>query len=393
MINNKKIAIFIRNTSQLSNYVDPYYIEFNELGYDFIVFHTSSLTPHLNKEDSTIHRYSVIDIGLLPVKKTLQLMKEINPAGIISYNFKSMFDILVLRMAEFCKVPTIYFEHGLISATSVTKFIRPPDKFASLKRYLKYSWMYFQFLLYCKGKMIRELKILYKAMVKKNYSATCFSNAVFYSRKSFLNINPYFNFNESKVGYSGYPISQKPFMYERTDDIDTPLFLYVHQPFVFHKYGDLDYNQEFEYINNLAREAKTMGFCFYVKLHPIESVDRYKNGLNNNDIKIDLKDNILKSIASANVVAGHYSTALFGAILMKKPLLILDYPGIKPEFLNLFSECGIYIDEINKLGLILSSNEKLNSKLNSYDDYIASNIGKYNNYEHRVKTILELLEN
>lgn len=392
--NNRTIVFFARNTSQLKNYVEPYYKEFKELGYGFVVIHTSALTSHLTKYDGYKPEYKIYEISKLNVRKIVLLIKSVAPIAIVSYNFKSMFDILIIRLAAYCCVPSVFVEHGLTTKGALSAFIDPPDKIATIKRYFKYSIKYLQFVLLKGVKAKKEFGILYNAMKRKNYSGAKFSYALLYSKNSLKQVNPFFSFNGNSVAFSGYPVTQKPIPQKEINTSDDKVFLYIHQPFVFHKVGALNYDKEFNYLKEIAKTVNCKGLKFVIKLHPIESIERYKEGLSDvpGIIISDVSD-VFELMGNSTIVAGHYSTALFGAVILRKPLFVFDYPGVNEINLLLFNDCGIRIHNNEQLDDLLKFPENYSQKINLYNTYIENVIGSNNNYEHRVKTIIDLINN
>ena len=383
----KTIAFYIRNTSQFNNYIKPYTDVLIEKGHKAIILHTNSLTKDLNNKNSDTIEIEHYDIGKNTIKQTIKYLKQKNIEAVISINFHSPMDLLVNRLLYFIGIKSVYMEHGIL-ADEFGKYIKPTKPLTNIVRLYKYLKKYFVFSIISKN-TLKEMYILYKVFIKKQYKIAPYDNYLLYSKRSLEILSKKYILNNN-VSYSGYPIE----LNNTTSAIQNkePYILYIHQPYTKYKLGSCSYNDEFLFLNNIGKTIKKYELDFIIKLHPVAEQNKYRNGLDG-FITISNKETDLgELITGAYAVLGHFSTALFYAVKQKKPIIQISPScyGFNSNF-KLFEDVALKAYNKNDLEMILKDNTILNSKLKFYNEYINYYIGRHNSYKHRVETLLKIL--
>jgi hypothetical protein len=166
----------------------------------------------------------------------------------------------------------------------------------------------------------------------------------------------------------------------------------MHQPFVADRLTPISYNDEREYLLDLSNACRNSGLSFTLRLHPRAIRDHYEELLRGTDIEIDDSTSLFEAVKNSRVVLGQYSTALFAAILMRRPLLTPPYPGLKVESGDGEDQVGIVINkDLGNLEEVLTQESKLYSRLPKYDAYISKFIGNNNSYQAFATTIDQVI--
>lgn len=384
------IIFYIRNTAHLKNYVDPYYDHFLKNGYKLHILHFDSLTPHLTTGSKSSCEYEMTDIFGISTKKLIRKIRKISPIGIISINFLSVMDLFVNRLGNKLGIPVLYMEHGLILEQAAGKYIRSKNKIKSTYRLARYTGKYLS--LCTNGKQFfKELNLLTKTQIRKDFTASGYNAYLFYAKNGYNALNKLFKLKEERVKYSGYPVSSGKI--KEFSGIVNKTVLYIHQPFVFHSTSTISYSEEFQYLTQMSEVCQKNGYQLVVKLHPAETEQRYADGLSGKNIKL-LKDaDLIECMNSSSVIAGHYSTALFTAVILKKPLVVLKFPGINENFSSIFRNFALKADTMDELNSLFRTNQVEKINIIGYDRFIEQYIGYNNNFESRTEAIINVLNN
>lgn len=383
------IAFFIRNTSFYSNYIKPYADLLKEKGYKIVIIHSDKITKELSK-DNILEPYIIqIDLFENSLKKNIEKINKLNISAIVAINFHSPLDLLVNRLAKFLKIKTVYMEHGIL-AENPGRYIVPPNKLKSLKRVITYITKYLSFCILSRH-FFRELKIFLSVLLRKKYKLSPYDNYLLYAPASFNKLEKIYNLSESQIQYSGYPIESNDNFNEDVNSENIPYVVYIHQPYVFHKIGYCNYENEFNFLKSLGTAVQKMGYKFIIKLHPLEVMSKYKEGLENN-FEIVQQKSLNNLIKNSFAVIGHFSTALFVALKYKKPLIQIA-PECLPKNSNFmfFSDVSVQINDVQELKTALTNKIVLYNKINNYDIFFENIIGQNNTYNDRVSKLLNLI--
>ena len=383
----RPIVFFVRHVSHLANHVDPYSKFILEHNFELVVLHTTSLVEKSRGGgDSSGKEYKLVDISSFSYRKINELITEIAPVGIIFYNFLSLFDVLMIRIATKKNIHTLYMEHGLLNETHSVKYsvVRLPE---SIMRYLTISLKYFGFLVSDPIGINYELKVLIDVFLKKKHQKIKCKSAIFYSEDDFLKANKIFKYPYESVSFSGYPIFNTKAEAEiLVSNKDEGYVLFIHQPVIMAKLTEMSYSEEFRFIKKHADIVKSFGYKLVVQIHPRESKEMYKKGLFHDNIKVVQEKDMANIVSKCSFVIGLYSTALFYAIYLNKPIFITKYPQFKYDYSFYFKEVGIVLDDLKKLEKELM--EKLyNRKIADYGKFKERYLGTNNSFQERVETI------
>ncbi len=180
----------------LNGWVDPIYSFLKKNGFNLVVLHSTKLNQQSAHTDKSISKdYELIDISHISLKAILQIFQKHKPVGMLALTFRTLFDLLINRVAQHCNVKTLYIEHGFFADTTALSF-KMTDKKASLIRYTNYVRKYVFFIIFISKKILPELQIIFNAMRKNDYSKAQYDYALFmlttgFKRQiSYLNMNP-----------------------------------------------------------------------------------------------------------------------------------------------------------------------------------------------------------
>ena len=197
----------------------------------------------------------------------------------------------------------------------------------------------------------------------------------------------FFNLNEIK--YSGYPIVNTSAELENLKiREEKPQVLYIHQPLIKDQFSDLSFLEEAEILNEIGRICESIGMEFIVKLHPRDDIGFYKDKL----IGIHVEGggaNIHEMIAESKVILGHFSTALFTAIVLKKHFFLLDNWKINIDSISYFDTLNRKVTSVQELSKALSSLKEIENR--KYDMFQVDKIGYGNTNEDRVNKLKSLI--
>ena len=141
----KTFFFYIKHISMLNGWVDPIYPFLKKNGFNLVVLHSTKLNQQSAHTDKNISKdYELIDISHISLNAILQIFQKYKPVGMLVLTFRTLFDLLINRIAQHCNVKTLYIEHGFFADSTALSFAMT-DKKASLKRYSNYIRKYIFF--------------------------------------------------------------------------------------------------------------------------------------------------------------------------------------------------------------------------------------------------------
>jgi len=385
------IVFFVSYLNYVTNWIEPLYSFLQAKGYNIVVFHMQSLCFGLFVNSEIADKYVAYDMGKMKIREIKQILAELNPKAVVFFDFKSFAQFIVLRITKHLGIRSIYIQHGLYNS-NIFKYIQAKKK-SSFLRYLFHFKQYFQLL--GKHNIIKELKLAYKYFRQSDLINTKYDHAVVYSPYNLSVIQEKIRFEESKVKYSGYPITKfddellikpKPHQFSKKKKI-----LYLQQGFI-PAYTHINYKMEHVYFKNIIDLCREYGFDFEIRLHPREDYELYKDMIKEERIIFDKENTLLDQISTSDLVVGHWSTAIFCAVLLNKPVIILFYPGFESST-DIFDEVALHARSYDEFENIIRSPKKWNTKLSLYEAFREKHIGKNNSYEHQANTLIKSIEN
>ena len=387
----KPVVFYVKHLSMLRAWVDPVAPFIAGSGREIVVLHASRLNYDTSKAEVAPPPYRTVELSDMSMDAIISLLRELDPAILVLFTFRSLFDLLLVRVARQVGLKTLYVQHGFYVSTR----FQMADKRASVRRYATFLKWYSSFLL---GKDVArrdELNTIYNSMFRIDYTKTKFDYALFYSPNGYRDANRFFDFASDRVYYSGYPIAKTKQQFESlvggNGRQHRRIALYIHQPFVIDRFTHLDHQGEFEYLRGMADACKAQDFELVIKIHPRESVERYRDALA--DVaRVDIETPMPDVLRESSVVIGHFSTALFTGVLLRKPIIVMNYPGLDDDYYRFFDDVGLRVGNMQALGETLSDESRYAGRLERFDNFASEYIGGNNSYEHRANTILDIVE-
>lgn len=378
----KNIVFYAHKVSFIQNWINPL-AEF--LNCKVYVFHINSIDNERLIESDTL---SFIDIAEISTRDIMERLSQIGPDAIIFLGFRSLIELLILRICKELKIKTIYLEHGLYTKDTIvlnTLGAKRNPKYVILK-YANFLTKYISFLLLTPNRF-KELNILIQAFFLKKYQITKFDKALFFSEHGFHRLNSLFDYDHNQIIYCGYPLFKtkseiNDLKIESKKDI-TNSIIYIHQPFILNNQTSINYNEEVNYVLSLKNILENKYEKFYLLLHPRESLSKYIELYKDSGVEVIQKPNDYRIFLNKDLVIGHYSTALLYSLYFRKETIIINYPGIEID--TLFSEYCKYCNDINNLETYINSFDEIKTKPIKYL------IGEENNYEHISRNIIDII--
>ena len=165
--------------------------------------------------------------------------------------------------------------------------------------------------------------------------------------------------------------------------------VYIHQPFIIDGTSNANLVTEQKFYNELVIICTKNNRKLNILLHPKDKKKRF-NFINNPNVNIYQNYDFTQLILRSNVIIGHYSTLLFAAILMYKPIVTIPFPGVIFP-VNLFDDITFKVNKLFELKSILNQQKKISIDKLKYDEFIERYIGKNNTYEHQAGILIKLI--
>jgi len=385
----KTIIIFINSLTYVKNWIDPLYPFLSKKDINIIIFHMHSLRFGDQPVSEPSIKYQSYDIGKIKIRKVILLFENLRPDAVIFFHFKSFADYMVLRITKLLNIRSIYLQHGIF-CSKVFNFVTV-SIVSSLKRYFFHFRQFVQFIFIKSVNIVSELNLVIRYFFNNNLKGTKYDHAILYSKYNLDYIQENFCFNEDQVKYSGFPAVQ--FQDQLTSTINLSkkekriLFL---QEKMIPAHTSISYDQEHKYFRTVINISVKYNFKITMRLHPRVDHEFYNKMLSDDEVNVDNHTSLYDQILSADIIIGNMSTALFAAVINKKPIITIFYPGFKP-LTDIFDKIAIKAPNYNSLEKIFQSPDKWAEKLNIYDDFIDKYIGGNNTYEYQAQTILDLI--
>ena len=389
----KNLVIFVPYLNYIQTWVDPISPFLKQNDFNILILHCQSLSFGIAPYSDVDNECVAYDIGKMSIINIERLLIKIQPAAIIFFHFKSFADFIMLRISKHFDIKSIYIQHGLYYS-KVFKFVKA-KRLSSFLRYTFHLLQYVQLLLKAKLGVWKELKIAYRFFTKNELVESKYDHVILYSPYSLGIIQRRFNFKESQVKYSGYPIYRLQNdlikIKNSTPPVDDKKILFIQEKFI-PAHTSIGFDEEFQYFKNIIDICTKLGYEIEMRLHPRVDHDFYRRMLSSEAVVIDNNQSLEQQIASSDLIVGNMSTALFGAVLQKKTIIILYYPDFKP-LTDIFTGIGSVANTLGEFKELLKRPDKLGLKLPLYDDFIDKYIGINNSYEHLATTIMDSINN
>jgi len=391
---DQNIIFVISYLDSINNWIDPISKYLKDKGFVIHILHMQSLNFGVATEGIKVDPdYLLYDAGEMNIKSIEWTIKSINPVATVFLSFKSLFEVLLLKMSQALRIKTIYYQHGLYEDISFD--FKMANKKSSLTRYLILSSLVLQFVILISKRKMRDLSSFFSTIAFTRYDSITFDHFILYSKYSNDMLRRHFSNIKDNVIYSGYPVVDsdeelRQFL-ERSKQPTDNYVLYLHQTFVRLNLTQIDYPQENAYLLNLSNICRAQNYKLVIRLHPRETIENYKLISEDDNIIIKQSDDLIENIISSKLVIGHYSTALFSSILLYKPILILYYPELKVES-SVFRNIGVHANNVDQFRKFIEDENSWRVDEEEYKLFIDYYIGTDNSYENLANNITSLCE-
>jgi len=385
----KTIVFFISSLTYVKNWIDPLRPFFGKNDINIVILHMHSLRFEDKPVPGLSNELIFYDIGKLHIKKVIALFVKLRPEVVIFFHFKSFADYIVLRFTKLLNIKSLYLQHG-IYYSKVFKFVNISN-LSSLKRYFFHLIQYIQFIFIKPKNIVNEFFLAIKYFLNNDLKGTKYDFTILFSKYSLDYIQDRFCFNQEKIKYSGFPVVQFQNQLTKITNLSKKekMILFLQEKYI-PAHTSITYNQEHEYFQTIINKCVNYNYLITLRLHPRVDHLFYKNLLAKDKVIIENDSNLYDQISAADIVIGNMSTALFGAVINKKPIITIFYPGFK-KLTDIFDEITIKAPDYDSLENIFQSPDEWNKKLSLYDDFIDKYIGRNNSFENQANTILDLI--
>ena len=347
----KNIVFYVHRTGLLGYFVNPI-CSFLKDKYDITVLHLDKRNGYSSHGNGD---YKTIDLSDYSIYKIQQTLKNLAPKAVIFLGFISIYELLMLRIATDLGLKTIYLEHGIYSKeTSSLPLNKIVNKFwDTMSKNLFFLRLYRNFIQLSSNPK-QEKRLFKQCIIKKDYSESKFSKALFFSDYGYRQINKLFQYDERHVDFICYPLTYDNESFKELDTLaHMPLTenknaILIHQPFILDRLVNWGYEAERGYFVKVATEIEKYGYKLTLLIHPRENVKKYCKMYEASNIII--KQNInKKEYKEYSLAIGYYSTALLYPVFLHIPLLIIDYgdkvKAIDSTFYSLSCSLPIKVSE------------------------------------------------
>jgi hypothetical protein len=162
----KTVVFNVKHLFVLNTWVDPVAPFLRESGSDIVILHATQL--NYDTSNAAVLKdipYRSIEISHKSMKEIIQLLADLRPVAIAVFTFRSLMDLLWVRLARHYGIKTIYIQHGFYVSTR----FQMANKRARISRYLRFIKWYVSFLWQNRGAgVLDELRVVYQAMFRLN---------------------------------------------------------------------------------------------------------------------------------------------------------------------------------------------------------------------------------
>ncbi len=303
---------------------------------EILVLHNSRMQPGKKQTEINIDN---IDISCFSYYEIKQILQEWSPDICVLYNFRGIIDQFFIRICRTCNIKTYFLAHGILSDDILTvKKISSQGLWLRVKRLSWQIRQYFSLICHSDSPMT-ELKIFYNVLFKNKFDSNPFDKYFVYGDRCLNFLSKIYKLKKGENAFTvGYPLfeseEQKKQSADSIENVTPKGVLYVHQPFILDNYVQISYEEEKNFLLSLANKLFPIYCDFTMMLHPREDIKHYKSLYKGTPIKVIQSPNDYRLFVGAELVLGHYSTALLFALYFNKPTLIIDYPTLNTP--NLF---------------------------------------------------------
>jgi hypothetical protein len=344
---------------------------------------SGNVVDELKKLDccTIINAHAYLNLTSLIIK-----IKKLNPYSIIFLNYRSLYNYIILKIADYLRIKKIFLQHGVFD-DEIPKLYSKLF-YRSLIKYFKYLIIFIQLKKYTKNSLIIQILIFFdltfKRSLKKYYK---FDDAIVYSKNHVHFILKNFIVDKNSVKLSGFQLVNSRSDYLKFDKPSSHvnnIVLYIHQK----NRGITDKN-EVDMIIKFSETVRKLNLIFAMKLHPSVDYENYRKLIDSNSILCISDESFFQSLKNCVAVISVNSTALYLPIVLGKPIILVNiFPNIV-SFCG-FDEVGILLNNFIDLEEYLLNKKFLLSKIHRYSGFREKQIGYNNSFEDLAEIILKI---
>lgn len=339
------------------------------------VFHIASLHHVETKKISGVDLY---DISKKSYKNLVSLIDMINPAKVVFLSFRSLMELVLQRICMGLGIRTFYLEHGLFSNDTLRFRVNKLRKEwgCVFRRQWCFWKLSFECILHSSSK-VKEVSLFYRVYKQGRFYLCPFDFYYLFSMRSYEMMTKVYRIrlgvNVELVGYPIFVDSRQKKLSETAISTNGGV-LYVHQPLISDGLASISYEEEKEYLVEIANKVNEHYGSLTILLHPRSDVDEYRKRFRNTGINVIQSPNNFLLFADKALIIGHYSTALLYGLYFEKPTIVLDYPTTRND--SSFNQFFTYIkriDDLDKMSVECCSRDSKTYMLGSINtfEYIA----------------------
>jgi hypothetical protein len=337
---------------------------------------------------------NITNISSFNMTYIIQILKVMKPDALIVLGYRSLMELLMIRISKFLNIKTIYIQHGILSNKYISLFSKNKkgEFYKSFKRQMKYLKLFSNFVFMHHINCIHEIKIILNTLFLNNFKNIGFDKFLLFSQDAYMVHKKLFNFTDNQFEIIGYPVFVKKSNLKIISTViprNKKYVLYIHQNFIQSNNTKITYEEEREYLTEIIKATNDRGFLFVIQLHPAESIKNYMEFSKNENVLVIQNDNLTDIVNNSSFVIGHWSTGLLIPILLNKPLLIFNYPKLIISY-DFYSDVGIQVKSLNYYSKILNSQKEIDVK--KYNSFREKYLGTKNHFEDFANAIVKFIQ-
>ena len=325
----KKILFFVKNIAMLETIIlklNPYLHDC-----DILVFHNSRMQPGRKHTEARVDN---IDVSCLSYSEIKHILKEWSPDICVLYNFRGIIDQFFIRLCKASDIKIYFLAHGILSDdVSTYKKISSRGLWLRVKRLACQLRQYSSLICHSDSRM-GELRIFHGIFFKNKFNLNPFDKYFVYGERDLNSLSRFYELRRDEnafiVGFPIFESEEQKKLFTGSEGKEGGMgVLYVHQPFILDNYAKISYEEERTFLLNLANNLIPAYGRFTIMLHPRDDVRRYELLYEGTKVRVIQSPNDYKAYAGADLVVGHYSTALLYGLYFDIPTILIDYPTMK----------------------------------------------------------------
>jgi len=348
--------------------------------YNVTIFTLASVANY-NLSNYHLEDVEVIDISWFSIKKVLQLISEINPVVLITFTYRSFFEIMIYSVIS-KKVKIIFVEHGILGDMNYNNLFS--ILWNSKIKILYFVYFTFSIIFSFKNSSVRIVWSGFFKFLKHSYGGLI-SFYVFFTEASRFKLGTIFEIRGDNFIVLGIPMIN----YEPENQINNQhdlqhykTALIIHQPFIREGLVRISLEEEKKYFLKIIDALSGEVDNIIIQLHPADDLKLYSNLFSERKILLSQK-NLDSNIKKSSLVIGFSSMAIHNVLYFQKKCIILDYPTYVNNYIDYFTSLGVKYIKINDLS---SSLKTIFEENYHYKDI------KFTDFETLTKSIINNIE-